>query len=539
MIQPKSLLESLLDQRELLHIQEQLALEKAFKSNDARQILEAQKYVSKNIKEREAIQSKSLLVDPLDLSSSFGYKEKPISLSFDILRAMAKTDIVKAIIETRKDQVQSFCQPQKDKYSTGFVVEKKSKYTVEKKEIKLNKQQQQRIEDIVEFILNCGNLENKWDADSFDVFMGKIVDDSLSMDQATWENKRNKFGELVQFIATDGSTYRVADSYEDEQMIATKKEELVKGYAPSHVQLYQNNIIAEFYPWELAFCVRNPKTDIRKNGYGCSELEDMVQLVTAILNANTYNSNFFKVGSAPRGILKYSGNINQNTVEDFRKQWIAQVAGVANAHKIPMINVDKLDFIPTHVPNKDMEFSRYQEFLIKCACALYKIDPSEIGMPMSGNVGQAPMFEGNNEARLQYSKDKGLKPLLKKIEGWINKWIISELDPDYVFKFVGIDDEITRKEELEADVQKVQNFQTVNEIRAKYNLDEIEGGDIILNPTFTSMQQMAMMGNQDSNNFMTNEYGDVSNPFTGDGGNQDKNSPFMKALENELPKLLS
>ena len=78
MIQPKSLLESLLDQRELLHIQEQLALEKAFKSNDARQILEAQKYVSKNIKEREAIQSKSLLVDPLDLSSSFGYKEKPI-----------------------------------------------------------------------------------------------------------------------------------------------------------------------------------------------------------------------------------------------------------------------------------------------------------------------------------------------------------------------------------------------------------------------------------------------------------------------------
>ena len=197
MIQPKSLLESLLDQRELLHIQEQLALEKAFKSNDARQILEAQKYVSKNIKEREAIQSKSLLVDPLDLSSSFGYKEKPISLSFDILRAMAKTDIVKAIIETRKDQVQSFCQPQKDKYSTGFVVEKKSKYTVEMKEVKLNKQQQQRIEDIVEFILNCGNLENKWDADSFDVFMGKIVDDSLSMDQATWENKRNKFGELV------------------------------------------------------------------------------------------------------------------------------------------------------------------------------------------------------------------------------------------------------------------------------------------------------------------------------------------------------
>lgn len=128
---------------------------------------------------------------------------------------------------------------------------------------------------------------------------------------------------------------------------------------------------------------------------------------------------------------------------------------------------------------------------------------------------------------------------MKKIEGWINKWIISELDPDYVFKFVGIDDEITRKEELEADVQKVQNFQTVNEIRVKYNLDAIEGGDIILNPTFTSMQQMAMMGNQDSNNFMTNEYGDVSNPFTGDGGNQDKNSPFMKALENELPKLLS
>ena len=57
---------------------------------------------------------------------------------------------------------------------------------------------------------------------------------------------------------------------------------------------------------------------------------------------------------------------------------------------------------------------------------------------MQGSSDAKPMFEGNNEARLKYSRDKGLKPLLKRIEFWINMWIVSQLEKDYELRFVGI-----------------------------------------------------------------------------------------------------
>lgn len=544
-------IEELAFKEQELKIQRDLSLKKAFESNNVSEIMKAQVYM-KQLQEREKVDFKSILVDPLDTRNQFGYKQKPFSLSFDVLKNMSKTHVIKAIIETRKDQIASFCTPQQNQYSTGFIIQKKAKYQVTKKEVRLSKEDEKRIEDIVEFLLGCGNTENYWHADTFETFIGKIVQDSLTLDQATAECVRNKKGDLVEFFATDGSSYRIADSFEEEQH--TKfKEKQIKGYTPSYVQLYQNNIIAEFYPWELIWGVRNPMTDIRTNGYGKSELEDMIQTVTAILQSDFYNANFFKVGSAPKGILKYSGNINQNTVEDFRRQWVAQVAGVSNMHKMPIINADKMDFINLQQNNKDMEFSKYQEFLIKISCALYKIDPSEIGFPMSGSSDSKPMFEGNNEARLKYSRDKGLKPLLKKIESWINKWIIYQLDPSFEFRFVGIDDINSQKDDLDQDIQRLSNFMTVDEIRAKYNMEPMpdENGQMILNPTYyQNVQAKAMaaqQGNQGANEEMSNMYGgegDENNPFNPKQENVDdketeENNPFLKALSVELPELLN
>lgn len=544
-----SQLDELKRKKELINIQEQLMLNKALSSTNAVDIFKAQTYI-KDLQKREKTDSKSILVDPLLLDTAGGYKDKPFSLSYDVLRGMAKTHIVKSIIETRKEQVQSFCTPQKDKYSTGFIIQKKRKWTMEREEKKLTKQEENRIEDIINFLLGCGNTENFWHADTFDVFISKLVQDSLVLDQATFECVRNRGGDLIEFFATDGATFRVADSYDDD-MRRTKEVE-VKGYTPSHVQVYQNNIIAEFYPWELCFGVRNPTTDIRLNGYGRSELEDMIQIVTAILNSDFYNANFFKVGSSPKGILRYTGNINANTVEDFKRQWQAQVAGVSNMHKIPIINADKLDFINTHVPNKDMEFSKYQEFLIKITCALYKIDPSEVGFPMQGSSDAKPMFEGNNEARLKYSRDKGLKPLLKRIEFWINKWIVSQLDKDYELRFVGIESDREERDDLEDDIKRLSNFMTVDEIRAKWNMKPMpeQNGEMILNPTYyQNVQAKAMaaqQGNEGANGMMDDMYGggeeDKSNPFTSQSNNSEndeESNPFMKALKDELPKILS
>ena len=538
-------LDAAIENAERAELARTLALEKALSSTDVNTLMKAQKYL-KNVEKKQEVDFKSIVVDPMDMSSALGYKDKNFSISYDVLRGMARTHIVKSIIETRKEQISDFATPRSNKDGVGFIIQKKRGFAYNlsnKTSSTLSKAEEKRIEEITEFVMKCGSISNSWSADDFDDFIRKIVDDSLTLDQCTFEIVRDRGGIPVEFFATDGATYRLADSYEKDE--DAKKEVLINGYAPSYVQLYQSNIIAEFYPWELCFGRRNPSSSIYSNGYGRSELEDMIQTVTAILNADTYNANFFKVGSAPKGILKYSGNINPNTVEDFRRQWTAQVSGVLNMHKIPMINAEKLDFINTGQNNKDMEFSKFQEFLIKITCAMYKIDPAEVGFPMQGTTEAGGLGgDGGTKEKIRYSRSKGLKPLLRKIEKWMNKFVVAPYDPQYEFKFVGLDDE-DDDAELEKDIKILSNFMTINEIRKKRDLEPIENGDIILNPTYLQAMGMAQQGDEDSNGMVDDMYGEEGdqNPFTQGGYDEDDEysddeNPFTKSLQQDLGKIL-
>lgn len=520
-------LQKLLEQEERIQIEKGLQLKKAFQSDDVDQILKAQQYLrSLDAKKASSNSMKAILLDPNDPSTSLGYKDKRVSVSYDLLRSMAKTHVVKAVIETRKDQIASFCEPQTDKYSTGFIVRKKDKNYFLSDKKKKNKQEiaqeEKKIVQITEFVLNCGSSDRKWNADTLDVFVRKVMQDSLVLDQACFEIGRTRGNELTETRAVDGATMRISSSYEDQESVSKEEKE---GYLPSYVQIIDGQPVADFYPWEMCFGIRNPTTDIRSNGYGRSELEDMIQTVTSILNSDSYNSNFFKVGSAPKGILTYTGTLNENSLSEFREQWSAQTAGVYGMHKTPIINADKMNFINTHIPNKDMEFSKFQEFLIKIVCALYKMDPSEIGFPMSGNTNPSPLGgEGNNESKLKYSKDKGLKPLLKQLQFWLNKYVVSEIDKEYELVFVGINGETSFEQELDNNIKALGNFKTLNEMRAIYELPRLKsGGDVVLNPiafqAYMSQQQQDQEGLEQ----------------------EDEDDPFNKAefFQQDLSKVVS
>jgi HK97 family phage portal protein len=502
-----------------------LLLNKAFNSDNPDLIYKAQKHLE-FIEKRQEIPQKSMIIDPSAVSSEMGWRDKQIALSFEVMRKVSMIPVVKAIIETRKEQVISFAQPQPDKYSPGFVIRPKKSSIEQTANDKLSKAQQKQAEYLTNFILNCGNASNRWHGDTFDSFLRKFIQDSLSLDQGCFEVIRNRKGQPIEFFAVDGATIRIADSNDGNDQ--RREAEKINGYFPSHVQIYMSRIVAEFYPWELCFGTRNPQTDIYAGGYGRSEIEDLIATITNILNADMYNANYFKMGSNPKGILKVSGNVNETRIQELKAQWQSQMAGVANAHKMPIIEAEKLDFISTQGNNKDMEYSKYYEFLLKITCAVYKIDPSEIGFPMSGSSDAKPMFEGNNAERLAFSKDKGLKPLLKFIQQQINKYIIDPLDETFEFAFVGIDAE-TSQQELENDVKAVQNWQTVNEIRRKRGMEDIEGGDIVLNPVMMQAKQMTMQGNPESNQAMDEQ--DQQQP-------QESDNPFEKAFADHWNKLM-
>lgn len=509
------------------HIIRDMTIQDALRSNDVDAIYKAQQYIQTIQNKDKNVKPQSILVDPSSYGAD-GYKEKSFKLSYEMLRAMARTPIFKAIIKTRVNQVLAFTRPQKDKYSPGFVIRpKKAKIT--DGGIKLTKQQESEVERITEFLLNCGTNPNAWHGDNFSSFTRKFITDSLELDQATAELVDNRGGDLSEMIAVDGATFRIADTHNDDtQRSNNLKGGEKNGYLPYYVQIYQSRIIAEFYPWELMFGIRNPTTSIFSNGYGRSELEDLIENVTAMLNADQYNANFFKVGSNPKGILRVTGNVNTARLDEFKQHWQTQMAGVRNAHKMPIIEADKMDFINTQTSNKDMEYGKYQEFLIKVGCAHYLMDPAEVGFPMQGSSSgnQGLGGDGGTKEKLQYSKDKGLRPLLVFYEDYLNKYVINRLNPEYEIGLEGLDVDSPEKE-LENDVKAVQNWATVNEIRRKRGLKDIPGMDIILSPVALQSQMASMQGNDQSNEFVDREE------------NKDDPNPFKKSLVTDIEELFA
>lgn len=488
-----------------LRVKQMRTIEKAIRSDSPDDILRAQKALNTiQQKENQAMQPKAFFIDPLEFNSNLGYKDKSFSLSYTTLKRMSKTPIINSIIKTRKNQVADFAEPQENKYSTGFVVRKKSKNGVEQK---MDNEDKRIAFAITDFLLKGGNV-GEWEHDDFDTFIRKIVDDSLTYDQMTFEIMRNRRGKVESFVATDAATFRMANSFfakdydipyfsNDKGLWGQDKSDYVpkiKGYYPAYVQVYQNVKVSEFYPWELCFGVRNPSTSIFANGYGCSELEELINVVTSLLWGDEYNRRFFSQGSAPKGMLRVKGAVNETALQQFKQQWQSMITGVMQSWKTPVVNQD-VEWIDLQKNNRDMEYSSWMEYLIKIACAIFNIDPIEIGWDISRSSGRNGLFEGSQEKRLQNSKDKGLYPLLKFLQRKINKYIVEQIHPDYEFVFMGLNG-MTIDQELELDIKKVQAFATINEIREKYEMKPLEGGDIIENAVFVQSKNAAVMGAQ-------------------------------------------
>lgn len=476
-------------------------LEKALKSDSPTDMVKANQIIAAIQNKAQTENPKSFFIDPLEFNANLGYKDKAFSLTYTTLKRMSKTPIINSIIKTRKNQVADFAEPQEDKYSTGFVIRKKHKNGVEQK---MTEQDKKIAFAITDFIMKGSNVGN-WGVDDFDTFIRKIVEDSLVFDQMTFEIVRNRRGKIESFLATDASTFRISDSFYEKDYdnsffhrngagVYNERNDFgpkVKGYYPAYVQVYQNAKVNEFYPWELCFGVRNPSTSIYANGYGCSELEDLINVVTSMLWGDEYNRRFFSQGSAPKGLLRIKGTNNEAALQQFKQQWQSMITGVMQGWKTPVVEAD-VDWIDLQKNNRDMEYSSWMEYLIKISCAIYSIDPTEIGWDISRGSGNSGLFEGSQAERLQHSKDKGLYPLLKFIQRKLNKYIVEQINPDFELVFMGLNG-MTISEELDLDVKKLNSFQTINEIREKYELKPIEGGDVIENSTFVQAKNAADM----------------------------------------------
>lgn len=509
------------------------------------------------VKSMPARDMKAYMENPIRMAQSTQYKDKPSSLSYNILYQMSvKNSVVGAVINTRVNQVSAFTKPSRfSEDGVGFKIRLRDPSATP------NAEQKEVMNSIELFLENCGFSDDS-DRDDFDTFIRKIVRDSLTYDQMTFEVIPDRKGKPAEILAVDASTIRAAsENYQADQIwseITPKKNEEVKW-----VQVVDGTIVSWFTARELAFGVRNPRTNINLQPYGFSELEQLIHQITSHLYAEEYNSKFFSQGGTTKGIINIksdpNGIGNKEQLDSFKRQWRAQVNGMTGAWKTPVLQVPQgIEYVNVSQSNREMEFEKWMNYLVNIVCAVYQIDPAEVNFPNNGGVSGngGSVFESSQEVKLKNSKDKGLKPLMRFIESIINKFVVSKFSQDYVFVFTGLDEK-SEEEKAELDMKQVKTWRTINEIRKEHGEKPIENGDVILDPSwmnYVNQQQMAqqsmgggdeMMGDEegddDYSDYMMNDEEDEEQPEESteeSGGDNDYSDYMTEDTEKSESKLI-
>lgn len=494
-------------------------LQKSLTSESFEEVMKAQAFIAeqqKNSRRAPQPEIKSILWNPSEIGfNGKGYRDPNNGISFGTLNRMGEIFIVKAIINTRIEQVQNFLKYSLDDQKPGYQIRyKKSPGSEGSEDKELNVKDKKIVDYIVKF-LEEGGENDKWECeDNFQEFTRKVLRDSLVLDQMTFELVRARNMNLKKYRAVDAALIRQLDT-NDPRYAQMFENFRWHGYLPRYAMVWDGQIIRHpvtneyvvFYPWELGYGVRNKTTNVLRNGYGCSELETLIEIVTWILWGMQYNGNFFKQGSQPKGFINVkNGNIDQGTLNEFRQDWKQTISTVYNSHKIPVIQGIDLEWIDLQQTNRDMEFTEWIKFLLVIACAVYRMDPSELGFQFQD---AARIFgqEGQKE-RLDHSRQKGLTPLLVFYQNVLNKYIISEIDDrlELVFTGIEIEDEAAQ---VELDKKKSEaGFVSLEDMFEKYSGRKFNPEkDTILNTVYQSAQSNKMMGGEGMNQIVDDEEG--------------------------------
>ena len=366
---------------------------------------------------------------------------------------------------------------------------------------------------VEQFIQNGGKVKHRpfeskrW---NFDAILRAIVRDSYTYDQLGIERVPDNANRIHHIVPVDGSTIRYASPelgkyksfplqsnydilYPEKELAALNEKDaleldpvLLEANKYKWVQVIRGRIERAFTEDELRVGMRNPTSDIFNNGYAVCELELIVNLISSHLNTEFYNQAYFSQGFSAKGILHLKAPLNRRKIETIRQQWQHMIKGSRNSFQTPIFaGMDEVKWIPLTQNHSDIEFQGWLQYLIKMICAVYQIDPQEIGIGMKEEGAHGSGLSGDNtQEKIDLSRDKGLYPLLRFLENFINTNIIDDIDPEFYLEFVGLSQE-SPKQALDRQKSEAEFKKTLNEIRAEDGLPPLPGADdLILSATY-------------------------------------------------------
>lgn len=400
-------------------------------------------------------------------------------------QAVKALPLLQLIIKTRVEQVCLFAHPAKTRYDLGF------RFTNRDTSQKPTPEDKQAHDALTARIQHCGdpNLGNPL-RPRFPAYLSMLMRDSMQYGCDATELGLDRAWRPCQWWAIDASTIRHS-SRVSPVFSSDLKDEI------RFLQEVKGQVVTRYRWCDIMYGIRTPTTDLSYAGYAVSEVEMAMRAISAMLNAWDWNARMFAQGTNAKGILNMPGG-TEPMVRDFFSMWRQAIAGVSNAHRMPVTTLDKLEFINLGASQKDIEWQEYFNMLVKTVCGIFSLDPEDINFKF-GNVGQQAVMQNQdgNRQRIREGSEKGLRPTLQHFEQQIQSRLIDPITDKYKFEFVGLDAE-SRSEALEFNTKRVANTHTVDEIRAYDDLPPLPdgAGAVILNPTWLQNKQAMMQSDQ-------------------------------------------
>ncbi len=380
-------------------------------------------------------------------------KTKPgASVSFDVLREFSIThEVSRACINCRKRQITAL--------DWDIVPAEKDDKNDYSKDI----------------IFVKGFFKNIGGRTKFRSFQNKAIEDVLTLDALALYKQKRLNGELMSLINVDGATIRLRV---DQAGNTPEPPEI------AYKQVIRGKVLAELTADEMYYEMMNPRSN---SPYGLAPLESLLVVVSSSLKAGLHNLSYLTEGNIPEGFFGVPKDWTPQMIKDFQENWDAVMAGDESATR-------KLRFTPegsytaTKKPS-DMAWESFNEWLLKVTCALFDVQPQEIGfLPKQGLGGK-----GFSEEQNIITDRKSVKPLANFFTEIWDDVIQNDLGFPYLkFKYLGLE---TKDEKAHAETNEVlirSGQRTVDELRSEDGLDPVGVNKpfIIGNPTFIDEESL-------------------------------------------------
>ena len=310
------------------------------------------------------------------------------AVDFPTLRGLADAyDLMRLIIETRKDQVESY---------DWEIIPKEGK-TVP----------QSVIDDANQFFLYPDG-EHVWNT-----WMRMVLEDLLVIDAVAIYPRLTKGGDLFALELMDGATIRrVLDPTGRTPMPPD----------PAYQQVLKGLPAVDYTTEELFYTMRNPRTN---RFYGYSPVEQVIMTVNIALRRQLHQLEFYTSGSIPEAFAGVPDTWSAETIQQFQLYWDNMMEGnTAERRKVKFLPMDasKMEFPKSGVVKDD-----FDDWLSRIVCFAFSISPTALVRQTNRATAQSSQEVALNE---------GLIPILNWIKRMLDLLISNAYgQPDLEFKW--------------------------------------------------------------------------------------------------------